>query len=211
VGVDLDQSEGKSEPGIAAQGSEAVIVFVAAIAGMDHVFARRRTSGVWGVPEDIATGAAPAFGPEVVTLENQNLLVTYVQQATNQVMALRWNGSVWQVPSPIAGALTFDRHSLAALPGNEAIVAFRNAGSKLFISRYNGSQWSAPAGIATPDVDIIGGPAVARGIVDAEVELAYVTLQNTAFHTRYIAGGWTPPAMIATNPGLTRIAIASAP
>ena len=170
---------------------------------------------MWQAEEDLASGTNILIPPEMVVLTpSQDLLLVYVDDVTQQILYRRWDGTRWELPTPIQNAFTADRPALDVLPGAGAVLAYRGLDNKVYTTRYDGVSWSISTGIATPNVRTDSPPVVAHGIGDAEVELVYTTAsgtQSTAYHTRFIDGAWSAPNAIFIARGTATLALASAP
>ncbi len=204
------QSFGPVPPEIAARGNDATLAFINGGSGND-VFGQDRSSAVWGPGQDIGNNTNFNVSPALVALTaGPELLVAYAR-SDNQIMFATRTGGVWTAPAPIAGALTGDRASLAALPSGNAALAFRGTDTNLYVALYAGGVWSGVVAFANPNVSVQSPPSIVRGVGSAAVELGYVDNAGKAFHSRFINNAWTAPVQIGAATTNNHIALASGP
>ena len=210
IGGMATQSFGPTPASVAVLGADPIVAF----AGDDgDLYDQTRMGGVWQPADPHGLGDVVDLTPAIVPLvaAGSELLVVYVQNNTQ----VRWTvrtGGAWSAPADIAMALTATPVALTALPAGRALLAFRGNNGLLYTSLYDETAapaWSLPAGISNPNVAITGIPAVAPGASGADAELAYVDANSVFYHSRLIAGAWSPPAMISA--GGTSAALATGP
>ena len=79
-----------------------------------------------------------------------------------------------------------------------AMIAYQGLDGYLYWNVYTGGHWSLVAPFSTPNVSIATGPTVAQGIGIATAELVFIrTLDNKAYHSQFITGGWRAPVMVS--------------
>lgn len=208
------QSFGPSAPAIAAVPGEAVVAF----AGDDgSLYAQSRSGGQWQ-PAVNVVGSLAQRSPALVALEGSgpDLLMTWVNHDpvstdhTKIAFATR-TGNAWSTPALIGSAVfTADDITLAALPGGDALLAYRGTDAKAYTVRFAAGSWGAPQGIATPNPDVASAPGVAMGVDGYDAELCYAGGDGAAYHVRLDASGFTAPATIGGT-SLVHCAIAAIP
>lgn len=202
----------KSAPSIAALGDDAAIAY---LDPNGQPAAQVSSAGVWGTPVGLG-GTSPIIAPVIVRLDSASpdLLVVFARgPLPSQLWYATRSGSVWSVSQPVGSITTNDRLSLAALPGGGAALGFRATGGEVSTAFFTGSPptWAAPTILTTPGtVTTEFAPSIAHGVAGATLELAY-TSGGRVFHTRLIAGKWTPPAQVGALAFYTQVRIASAP
>lgn len=202
----------KSAPSITALGDDAAIAY---LDPNGQPAAQVSSAGVWSAPVGLG-GTSPTIAPVIVRLNSASpdLLVVFARgPLPSQLWYATRSGGVWSASQPVGSIITNDRLSLTALPGGGAALGFRATGGEVSTALFIGSPptWAAPAILTTPGtVTTEFAPSVAHGVADATLELAY-TSGGRVFHTRLIAGKWTPPAQVGTLAFYTQVRIASAP
>ena len=202
----------KSGPSIAALGDDAAIAY---LDPNGQPAAQVSSAGVWGAPVGLG-GTSPTIAPVIVRLNSASpdLLVVFARgPLPSQLWYATRSGGVWSASQPVGAIITNDRLSLAALPGGGAALGFRATGGEVSTALFTGSPptWNAPAILTTPGtVTTEFAPSVAHGVAGATLELAY-TSGGRVFHTRLIAGKWTPPAQVGSLAFYDQVKIASAP
>ncbi len=205
VGGVAMQSAGNTPSSIAALGDDAEVAF----AGSDtNLYVQAHTGGMW--QPSFSLGGVVNLPPAIIKLTGSpDFLVAFIQSGSGQVVYSTGSGTTWAPSAPIAGALTGDPVSLAALPGGGAVIAYRGVNSQIYTSMYMPGQlppWSVPAAVGATSS---APPAVAAGVAGATVELAYVGT-NKVLHTRYVNNAWTNAAAVA-NGTFTHVTITVAP
>jgi hypothetical protein len=182
--------------------------FVFARGPQNDLVARDRTAGVWLPEQLIAPSAQVNFNipPEVVTTTGTDLMVAFVAPGGQIRFATR-TASIWSATAAVPFATTADRVALTALPGGNAVLAFRGMDGNLYASVYTGGAWFAPGQVTT---GILSAPSITQGIGPAAVELAYIGNDGNAYHRRFITNAWTAPTLVG-GPNLVGVAIASSP
>lgn len=210
VGTGAAQSYGPSPAAVAALGGGGAAIAFHDGADNNATTSRDRVNGAWQGSAKVASGAAFGLGPVMVALSSGPELVMAWARADNQLIAATRSGGVWSAPMTITNASTMDRPALAALPNGAAVLAFRGTDGKLYTSNFVGGVFSNPAGIASPNVSIVGVPAVAHGTGGATIELGYVGNDGKGYHARYVGNAWQAVTAIG-GANLVSIAIASVP
>lgn len=162
--------------------------------------------------EDIAANRNFNVAPRIVALQGATpqLLVVYVQSGTSQFGYRVWANSGWLIGAMNLGT-TPARPALAALPDGRAILAYQGTNNRLYYAFHAPMGWSVPAEVSSVTEQLLAPPAVATGVGDAVVDLAYVTTGGLVRHVRYQDDAWSDPVDIGTFPGITHLALASAP
>lgn len=211
--VGSPQSFGPSAPSMAAQGPDVIAVF----AGNDgDLYDQTRSGGVWLSATGHGLGNLVQLPPAVVSMTaGIDLLVVFVRSTDGKIEWTSRTGAVWTAPSELdINSFSADPVALAALPGGDAVAAFRGLDGNIYTSRYtNGAAppWSVPAAVANPNYAIASSPSLAPGVGGADAELAFVdTATAQAFHARLQGATWSAPAAVGGS-NLVSATIASAP
>ena len=138
------------------------------------------------------------------------LMLAYARQSDSAVLYATRSSGTWSTPATIPSALAAAPVALAALPGGDAVLAFHGTNDQLYYSTYSGGSWSAVAPLLSPNVGVVGSPALARGIGGDVAEIAFVESDGAAYHSRYAGGSWSTPVAIGGS-SLAGIALARTP
>ncbi|MFT3836508.1 MAG: hypothetical protein QM723_05895 [Myxococcaceae bacterium] len=201
---------GPNEADLAVTGTTPVLGFING-ADNNNLYAQGRNSGTWGSGTLVSTNTAFAVPPSIVALDSGAELLMVWARSDNQVMYATRTGGAWSAGAAITNAYTNDRAGLAALPGGQAVIAFRGQDGNLYWSQYTGGgSWSTVAPLSTPNATVSGTPAIAAGAPGAGAELAWVDGSNGGvYHARLGSNGWSAPALVLM-PAST-VAIATGP
>jgi hypothetical protein len=209
--VGAPQSFGPSAPSITTIGPDVIIAF----AGNDHdVYDQVRTNGFWQAATKHNLGDVTSSTPAIVTMTSgSTLLIVFARTSDKKLLWTAKTGASWTAAQEIDMAFASDAPALLALPGGDALVAFRGLDGKLYTSRYDDAAmpaWSAPAALSSTVV-IPSTPALATGVEGATAELAFVDgATGVAHHARLTGTTWSAPAAVGGT-GLTHVALGSAP
>ena len=208
--VGSPQSFGPSSASVTLDGADVVALY----AGSNgDLYDQRRSGGAWQAASAHGLGDVVALTPAVVTLDSGALLAVYVDKTTSSLMFSVRESSTWSAPTAVTGALSQDPVSLAALPSDQAMAAFRGTNGQVYAMTFDlaGSAFSAPAAIASPNPTTPSTPAVAAGIDGAVAELAFVDgASGAVHHARWSGTTWSPPLPVG-GASLSGVAIASSP
>ncbi len=206
--VGVVQSAGPARPSIAALGADATLAFAADTTNV--LSAQDRLAGVWASSTSVTGVIDFAVPPTLVALTTGPELMVVWMESTQIKFATRTT-STWSAPADITNGFTSDPVALAALPGGDAVLAFRGTDGKAYTALYTAGVWSSPTALATPNVSIVGSPALAPGIGAVTAEIAYVAAADTAvYHARLTGGVWSVPVLVGGS-GQTGVALASKP
>jgi hypothetical protein len=196
---------------------------LAAYAGSDEMlYTQARTGGSWQASDPVA-GSKILDPPAIVALSTgPEMLVVYINHSPSPppdaedkklYFATRTSG-VWTTPQKISDQVfAVEPVNMVALPGGEAMLAFRGTDNKGYSLRYTpgATPWGAPTPIGNPNVDIASPPSVAVGAGGFVAELGYVAASDgSAHHVRHDATGWGAATQVGGT-GLSHVAIASGP
>lgn len=213
VGGVAAQSFGPSAAGVTAIGSDTILAFAG---NNGDLFDQTRTGGVWLAASAHNLGNVVALTPAIIVpTMGPALMVVFVRSTDSKILFTTRTGNVWSAPTAIdANSFTADPVALAALPGGEAILAFRGLNQGIYFTRYNpggAPLWSPPQPLATPNVTTTSSPALAAGVGGVDAEMAFVNaVDGVAYHARLTGMTWSAPVAVG-GVMLTTIAIASAP
>ena len=213
VGGVAAQSFGPSAAGIAAIGSDTILAYAG---NNGDLFDQTRTGGVWLAATAHNLGNVVTLTPAIIApTAGPALMVVYVRSTDSKILFTTRTGNVWSAPTVIDGSsFTADPVALAALPGGEAILAFRGLNQGIYITRYNPAGaplWSPPQPLATPNVTTPSRPALAAGVGGVDAEMGFVNaVDGVAYHARLTGMTWSAPVAVG-GVALTTISIASAP
>lgn len=211
-----NQSFGNSPVSVTALGNDVIF----AHQGSDNnLYDQRRTNaGAWEAAH--GHGVSVKVRPTIVSLTSgPELMIVYIPQGSSQLMWTARTNGVFNMPQAINGALSDDPAALLALPGGNAMLAFRGTNSKLYTVQFNGmtSTWGNPTQFpGDANALLVSPPALSKGVGGAVAELSYVKQGANAnkglvFHSRLDPmTGWSSPAQVgASEQGF--VAIASGP
>ncbi|MFT3775423.1 MAG: hypothetical protein QM820_59510 [Minicystis sp.] len=209
-----NQSFGPMPAAIAALGDDAALVFFDGTSGANQPTAQDCTGGTWQTKALMGSDASATSMPSVVAMTGgtADLMAIYARGDGTIVYQTR-TGGAWSAALPIGNASTStaERPALAALPGGQAVMAFRGTDNNLYYAKYDGTAWAGPTAFGTPNVAISATPVLARGIGGAMAEIAFVkTSDGRAHHARLMGNAWSTPAPVGTQ-AATHVAIASWP
>jgi len=205
------QSFGPAAGAVAAVGQETVLAF----AGDNGVlFEQSRVAGAWqGAKAHAATSTQRT--PALVALsKGAELLVVYSNSTDKKLMFATRKAGAWQVPAVVEATIfTDETPTLAALADGAAQLVFRGTDGKPYTSRYtpaNNPPWSAPKPLAVNNPSVASTPSIAPGFDGTDAELAYVSADGKAFHTRLTGTVWSTPVEVA-GPNLQHVVLVTAP
>jgi hypothetical protein len=213
VGGVAAQSFGPSAAGITAIGSDTIVAYAG---NNGDLFDQTRTGGVWLAATAHNLGNVVTLTPAIIApTTGPALMVVFVRSSDSKIVFTTRTGNVWTAPTPVdVNSFTADPVALAALPGGEAILAFRGLNQGIYFTRYNpvgAPLWSPPQPVAVPNVTSPSRPALAPGVGGVDAELAFVNgVDGMAYHARLTGMTWSAPVAVGGTL-LTTIAIASAP
>ena len=213
VGGAVAQSFGSSPAAVAAIGSDTIVAFVGS---NGDLYDQTRTGGVWGVASAHNLGNTLSLMPAIITpTTGPSLMIVYVRSTDAKILFTTRTGNVWTAPALIdANSFSSDPVALTALPGGEAVVAFRGLDQGIYSSRYTpggNPLWSPPAPFAMPNVTTPSRPALAAGVGGVDAEIGFInSIDAKAYHARLTGTSWSMPVMVGGTQ-LTTVAIASAP
>ncbi|MFT3767191.1 MAG: hypothetical protein QM820_16970 [Minicystis sp.] len=213
VGGSAAQSFGPSPASIATLGTDAVITFAG---NNNDLYDQTRSGGTWQAAHGHALGATVTLTPAIVALTSgPDLLIAFVRSSDARIVYTTRAANVWSAPAPIdTNALSNDPVSIAALPGGEAVLAYRGQNGKTYWSRYKPTAtpaWTPPTGISATNFDTPSTPAVAPGIGGVDAEMVFIDgATGAAKHARLTGTTWSSPLTIGGS-GLTRAGVASNP
>jgi hypothetical protein len=207
------QSTGLTPAAVTSIGSDTIVAFAG---DNNQLYHQTRSGGAWlPAAAHINVGATVALTPAIVALTTgPTLMIAYVRNTDSKILFTTRTGNAWTQPAPIdANSFTADPVALAALPGGEAVLAFRGLDQKLYFSRYTpaGSPvWSLPgplvSGVTTPS-----RPALAAGVGGFDAEVGFInSADSKAYHARLTGLTWSAPVLVGGTV-LSTVAIASAP
>ena len=206
------QSIGPSPAAVTSIGSDTLVAFAG---GNGDLYDQTRTGGAWLAASAHNVGATVALTPAIVALTTgPTLMIAYARSTDSRILFTTRTGNVWTTPALIeANSFTNDPVALAALPGGEAVLAFRGLDQKIYFSRYKpgGSPvWSLPGPLA-PGVTSPSRPALAAGVGGFDAEAGFINAADgKAYHARLTGLTWSVPVVVG-GALLTSVAIASAP
>jgi hypothetical protein len=211
IGGSANQSYGPSAPSITAIGTDAIVAFAG---NNQDLYDQTRTGGAWQGAHGHGLGATVSLTPAIVALTSgPDLMIAYVRVSDARIVYTTRTGAAWSTPAPIdTNALTNDPVSLAALPGGEAVLAYRGQNGKVYWSRYKPTSvpiWTPPTGVTATNYSTPSTPAVAAGAGGADAEMVFVDgATGAANHARLTGTTWSAPVVIGGS-GLTHAAIGS--
>ncbi len=213
VAVGMVQSSGPTPAGVTAIGSDTIVAFAG---DNGELYDQTRTGGGWLAANAHNLGNVVTLSPALIApTTGPALMIVYVRNTDSKMLFTTRTGNVWTAPTPIdASSFTADPVALVALPGGEAILAFRGLNQAIYSSRYNPAGaplWSPPQPLATPNVTTPSRPALAAGVGGVDAEIAFVNaVDSKAYHARLTGMTWSAPALVGGTL-LTTISLASAP
>ena len=208
VGSPLSYGPVPGDLGCLASGTP-VLAFVNG-ANANHVSARDRSAGAWNFVQDVAPAPDLTISPTLIAPQSSaELLIVYVQ-SSGQVVSQDRAGS-WSSPHEIFNAFTKSRVALANTASGQVMMAMRGTDTKIYVATWDpaSGNWSDLSTVGSPAATTSTTPALARGSVGADVELAWIGTDGAAWHSRKVAGTWTAAVQVAKD--LTSIAIVSGP
>jgi hypothetical protein len=197
---------------IAARGADATLGFIdGRAASVNDAASVDLTSGAWGALTDFTSAESFSVPPVIVALTSSSLLMVFESTSKNpQMQFATRTGSTWSSAAAISGCLTNARPAVAALPSGGAILAFTGTDGFLYWSMLSTSgAWTTAAPFASPNVAVVGSPAITHGVGSDAAELAYATSAGGVFHARLSGTTWSTPVQVATVSGVTGVAIAA--
>ena len=213
VMVGAVQSSGPTPAGIAAIGSDTHVSFAG---DNGDLYDQTRTGGAWLAASAHNLGNVVALTPAIIApTTGPALMIVFVRSTDSKILFTTRTGNVWSAPTVVdANSFTADPVALAALPGGEAILAFRGLNQGIYVTRYNPAGaplWSPPQPLAVPNVTTPSRPALAPGVGGIDAEIAFVNaVDGKAYHARLAGMTWSAPALVGGT-SLTSISLASAP
>jgi hypothetical protein len=198
------QSTGPVPPAIAMSGADPLVAFVGADG---DVYDQIRAGGVWQAAQSHgvagqAASVTPALTP---LLAGPELLLVFTQTGTSALEFSLRSAGVWSAPAPIAGAVSDDPVSIAALTAGGALLAYRGKDGHIYTALLSsGAQpsWSAPVmGVGGSNPTLVAPPAVATGAKGAQAELLYIDSNFTLDSSRLVGGVWSAPAFAGSASG----------
>jgi hypothetical protein len=216
------QAAGPTPAGIAATGSSATLVYFANATNFATT-QNRATAWQPAITLDNA-GADESYvsTPSVVAMSGGTveLLTAFIRQTDGVIRYATRSAGTWSATAAVPGATApssttygpVERVGLAALPGGEAILGWRDrTTSQLYYSLYSGGVWSAaPAPIVSPNVVVSAAPSLTHGVAGVTAEAAFVESNGVAYHARLSAGVWAAPVVVGGT-GLSHVTICTAP
>lgn len=206
------QSTGLTPAAVTAIGSDTLVAFAG---DNGDLYDQTRSGGAWLPASGHSLGNTVALTPAIIALTaGPTRMIAYVRSTDAKILFTTRTGNVWTTPALIdAGSFTKDPVALAALPGGEAVLAFRGLDEKLYFSRYTpgGSPvWSLP-GPVVANVTSPSRPALAAGVGGFDAEVGFINgADSKAYHARLTGLTWSAPTVVGGT-SLTTVAIASAP
>lgn len=207
--ADAVGSFGPGPGAVASLGIDAIFVYHNGAQNNALTSQRRNANWLGG---QVVDGEAQAFNkqPAIAAVGPARAIAVHSLNNGGQLRWSSFDNVTWTAPLAITGAQTSDTPALAGIGTDKAALAFRGNDGKVYVTAYDG-QWPAPSPIDEPNPAIFGPPAVARGILAADIELLYLEAETKRIkHTRRVAGVWTDAVQIG-NTALERVAIASGP
>ncbi|MCK6550186.1 hypothetical protein L6R52_30405, partial [Myxococcota bacterium] len=202
-------SFGPNPASITALGADVVAAFPG---GDGDLYDQRRSNGVWLDAHAHGLGSAITLAPSIVALTaGSDLMIAFVRSTDARIVFTTRTGNTWSAPAPIdANAFTNDPVALTALPGGDALLAYRGQDGMLYWSRFTGGAWSVPAGLVAPNVATPARPAVATGVHGFVAEVAFVGADGAVHHSRLSGSTWSAPVSVG-GAALVGAAIATLP
>jgi hypothetical protein len=213
VGGVASQSFGGSPAAVAALGSDTVVAFVGS---NGDLYDQTRTGNAWLVASAHNLGNTLALQPSMIApTTGPSLMIAYVRSTDAKILFTTRTGSVWTAPALIdPNSFTADPVALTALPGGEAVLAFRGLDQAIYFSRYTPGSvplWSPPGPLVTPNVTTTSRPALAAGVGGVDAEIGFINaVDGKAYHARLTGTSWSAPVSLG-GAQLTNVAITSAP
>ena len=207
------QSTGSTPAAVTSIGSDTLVAFAG---GNGDLYDQTRSGGSWLPASAHSLGNTVALTPAIIALTTgPTLMIAYVRSTDAKILFTTRTGAVWTAPALIdANSFTADPVALAALPGGEAVLAFRGLDQKLYFSRYTpagSTVWSPPGPLVVPNVMSPSRPAIAAGVGGFDAEVGFInSADSKAYHARLTGLTWSAPVVVGGT-SLTTIAIASAP
>ncbi|UQA59686.1 hypothetical protein [Polyangium aurulentum] len=201
-------SVGTTPAALAVRGDEVVLAYM----GSDgKLYDQARKANMWA-PAGAHGSGALSGPPALVSLASgPEYLAVFSVQPKGPLQWMTRSLGIWTAPAPIAGTPAAEP-ALVALPSGAAVLVYRDLESDaLSWARFEAGTWSAPKPVASQPLAYASSrPALAPGVVDAEVELAFVDPLGTAFHCRLQGDAFSAPASVGGT-ALKVVAIAKSP
>ncbi len=198
------QSFGNSPAAAAVLGNDLIMAHQG---GDGDLYDQRRSAGGWEIAH--GHGVNMKSMPAIVSLSSgPDLMIVYNQQSNSELFWTARTNNVFSAPQPINADLSADPVALVALPGGDAMLAFRGLNAKLYLIQWSGmtQSWGNTTQFpADPNALLASSPALAKGVGGSIVELAYLKQGATAgkglvFHSRLDPmTGWTAPAQVGAT------------
>jgi len=172
--------------------------------------------------DTLASDTSFVATPSIVAMNGGTAteLMAFIRQSDGGILFATRSGGTWSTTASVPGATApasatygpVERVGLAALSGGGAIVSWRDRTTNgIYYSLYTAGVWSAsPIPYSNPNIVVGAAPAVAHGVAGATAEMAFVESSGVAYHTRLIAGAWTPPVAVG-GASLSHVTLAAAP
>jgi hypothetical protein len=213
IGGAAAQSFGSSPAAVTAIGSDTIVAFVGS---NGDLYDQTRTGNIWLAASSHNLGNTLALIPSIIApTTGPSLMIAYVRSTDAKILFTTRTGNVWTAPALIdASSFTADPVALTALPGGEAVLAFRGLDNAIYSSRYtpgNVPAWSPPGPLAMPNVTTTSRPALAAGVGGVDAEIGFINaVDGKAYHARLTGTSWSAPVVVG-GAQLTTVAIASSP
>lgn len=219
VGPSLaEQSFGNSPPSATVLGNDVIVAYQG---GDDGLYDQKRNNaGVWEVAHGHGNMVKLKAKPAIVSLTSgPELLIVYNRQSDGQLMWTARTNNVFSAPQSINADFSIDPVALVALPGGNAMLAFRGLNAKLYTVQWDGTTGTWGNTTQFPgdaNALLASSPALTKGVGGSLIELAYVkqgaaATKGLVFHSRLDPmNGWTAPAQVG-NAEQKFVALASGP